>query len=88
MNPPNEHEARPLPAALADKGASLGQPVNNDPLSVSQTLAVAVRPEMHLAHRSTWALAVEPDSHAQAVDPNLKADREAIETWANEGDPN
>jgi hypothetical protein len=88
MNPPNEHEARSRPAAGEDKGAALGQPVNNDPLSVSQTVAVAVRPEMHLARRSTWALTVASDSHANAADPNQKADQEAIESWENEGDPN
>lgn len=88
MNPPDEHSAWTLPAAVADKGASLGQPVNNDPLSVSKSTAVAVRPEMLLACRLKSPRAVESDSHAQAVDPNLKADIEAIEAWKNEGDPN
>ena len=88
MNPLDEHSARPLPAAVADKGNSLGQPVNNEPPSVNQMMAVAFRPEMHLACRSAWALAVKPDSHANATDPNQKADIEAIEAWENEGDPN
>ncbi|MCS6243080.1 MAG: hypothetical protein H2172_04370 [Opitutus sp.] len=88
MNPPNEHSAWPLAASVADKGNSLAEPVNDEALSKRPTMAVAVRPEMHLANRSTWALAVEPDSHATATDPNQKADIQAIEAWENEGDPN
>ena len=88
MSQPNEHEARPRPADVADKAIPLGAPMNDEPLSERHTMAVAVRPEMHLACRASRALAAESDSTSESVDINLEEDREAIEAWANEGDPN
>jgi len=88
MSQLNEHKASPRPADVADKAIPLEAPMNDEPLSVRHTMAVAFRPEMHLACRSNRALAAEPDSHVKSNDTNLKADREAIEAWANEGDPN
>ena len=88
MNPPNNHKAWPSPVAVADKASPMGASANDEPPSGHPTMAAAGRPEMHLARRSTWALAVAPDSHANATDPNQKADIQAIEAWENEGDPN
>ena len=88
MSQPNEHEARPRPAAVANKAIPLEAPMNDEPLSARHTMVSAVRPEMLLACCANQALAAEPDAHVKATDINLKADLEAIEAWANEGDPN
>ena len=88
MSQPNEHEAGPRPADLAAKATPSGAPMHSESLSERHSMAVAVRPEMHLARRANQVLGAKPDSHAESADPHLKTDREAIETWTNEGDPN